>query len=454
MQLKKKTLHFVGIGGIGMCGLAELSLNIGNRVTGSDLRDGPQVRHLMKMGIPVSIGHSPKNVRDGTDIVIYSSAISKNNVELATARKMGLTVIRRAEALAEMMRLKRGVVVAGTHGKTTTTALLASVFAFAGKDPTVVAGGRLDLFQSTARLGNSEWFIAESDESDGSFHHLYPELAVLTNIDDDHIDFYGSFSKLKKSFLKFLEKIPFYGTLIACGDCANVREVIGGTFPRKVLFYGLKQNNDFILKRYKGKYSVYYKKKIWGRFRSPLMGEYNGLNSLAALVCGWQAGIGKDVLLNGLEAFQGVQRRMELKGRAKGVTFYDDYAHHPAEVKSVLQALKQGFPKNRKVILFQPHRFSRLKYHWSGFLKSFASADVLYVSEVYSAGERSLRGVHSERFVEQIRHRNSRFISDNELVPVITSALKRGDVFITLGAGSVGRFGEEILARFSSRPSR
>ena len=433
-----------------MCGLAELLHNMGSQVTGSDLQNNAQVRRLCEMRIPISIGHSPLNVSETTDIVVYSSAVTEDNVELATARERGLTVIRRAEALAEMMRLKRGIVVAGTHGKTTTTALLASVFAFAEKDPTVVAGGRLDLFQSTARLGNSEWFIAESDESDGSFLHLYPELAVLTNIEDDHLDFYGSFLELKKSFLMFLEKIPFYGALIACGDCPNVREVIGSRFSKKVWFYGLRENNDFVLKEEKGKYIVYYEKKKWAMLNTPLMGEYNALNSLAALVGGWQAGIEKKVLLEGLQSFQGVQRRMELKGKHGQITFYDDYAHHPTEVQAALTALKKQFPENRIVALFQPHRYTRFKYHWDNFLKSFSSADVLYVSEVYPASEKPLEGIRSEKFIQQINHPRKHFISEKNVMSDISGILEPGDIFVTLGAGSVSRFGEDILSNLRS----
>lgn len=433
-----------------MCGLAELLHNMGSQVTGSDLQNNTQVQRLSEMGIPTSIGHSPSNVSETTDIVVYSSAVTEDNVELVAARERGLTVIRRAEALAEMMRLKRGIVVAGTHGKTTTTALLASVFSFAEKDPTVVAGGRLDLFQSTARLGNSEWFIAESDESDGSFLHLYPELAVLTNIEDDHLDFYGSFLELKKSFLMFLERIPFYGALIACGDCPNVREVIGNRFSKKVWFYGVKENNDFILKEEKGERVVYYEQQKWATLKTPLMGEYNALNSLAALVSGWQAGIEKRILLEGLKSFQGVQRRMELKGKHKQIIIYDDYAHHPTEVRAALTALKRQFPENRVVALFQPHRYTRFKYHWNNFLESFSSADVLYVSEVYPASEKPLKGIRSEKFIQQIKHPRKHFISEKNIASDISGILEPGDIFVTLGAGSVSRFGEEVLSNLRS----
>ena len=450
MQLENKTLHFVGIGGIGMCGLAELLHNLGSRVTGSDIQENFQVQRLLKMGIPISIGHSAAHVSQDTDIVVYSSAIPDSNVELVEARRRGVTLIRRAEALAEMMRLKKGLVVAGTHGKTTTTALLGSIFSFAKQDPTVVAGGRLDLFQSTARLGQGEWFIAESDESDGSFLHLFPELVILTNIDDDHLNFYGSFDKLKKSFSQFLSKVPFYGTVIACGDCKNVREIISEKLAPKVWFYGLEDHNDFVLKREKGKNSVYHKNKKWAEIKTPLIGESNVLNNLAALVCGSQVGIKKEILLEGLATFKGVQRRMEFKGESQGVLFYDDYAHHPTEVEATLKGISERFPDRRKVVWFQPHRYTRFQYSWDKFLKSFSCADVLYLSEVYSANEKPLKGIDSQNFVKQIKHPSCHFVSEKNILNILPQ-LRPNDVFITLGAGSVYRLGEQLLSRLKSQ---
>ncbi len=446
-QLQKKNLHFIGIGGIGMCGLAELLHNLGTRVTGSDLQESSQVKHLKSIGIPIFIGHSSSHIDDQVNIVVYSSAIKLDNVEIVEARKRGLTVIRRAEALAEMMRLKQGIVVAGTHGKTTTTAFLASIFSMAGKDPTVVAGGRLDLFQSTAHLGKSKWFIAESDESDGSLHHLYPELVILTNIDDDHIDFYGSFLELKKSFSDFLKKVPFYGSIIVCGDCPHIKEIIDFQFSKKLWLYGFKSHNDFVLKKENQNYIIYYKKKKWGELNLPLKGDYNALNALGALVCAWQSGIKKEVLFKGLENFKGVQRRMELKGSVNDILFFDDYAHHPTEIQVVLSSLKEQYPNHRKVILFQPHRYTRFKHCWKKFLNSFFAADHVYISEVYSAGEKSLKNINSKQFVKECSHPKCFFIEDQNLVSQLASHLKSGDIFITLGAGSVYRFGENILKK-------
>ena len=433
-----------------MRGLAELLHNLGGQVTGSDLQESDQTRQLAALGIPVFIGHNPSYIGEKTGIVVYSSAIKENNQELAEARRRGLTVIHRAEALAEMMRLKRGIVVAGTHGKTTTTALLASIFSFAGKDPTVVAGGRLDLFQSTARLGNSPWFIAESDESDGSFHHLFPELAVLTNIDSDHVDFYGSFQELKNSFSKFLKKIPFYGSAIICGDCLHAREAAKSSFSGKLWLYGFSAENDFILKKKGAHYEICHKGKKWGDLKTPLWGAHNALNALGALVCGWQAGLDRETIFKGLESFQGVQRRMEKKGHFRGIDFFDDYAHHPTEIEAVLSGLRERFPARRKVVLFQPHRYTRFKNCWKGFLSCFSLADQVYVSEVYPAGEEPLEGVDSETFARQNRQPRCQFLPESAVTAEIPAALRPGDIFITLGAGSVYRFGEEVLRQLEA----
>jgi len=448
MHLKNKNLHFIGIGGIGMCGLAELLYNSGCKVTGSDLQEGAEVLRLKKLGIPIFIGHKASHLDSQTDIVVYSSAIRNNNPEREEAKNRQLPVIHRAEALAEMMRLKQGIVVAGSHGKTTTTAFLAGLFFSAGKNPTVVAGGRLDLFQSTAHLGKSKWFIAESDESDGSFHHLFPELVILTNIDDDHLDFYGSLIEMKKNFYDFLKKIPFYGAVIACGDCPNVREVLKA-FPKKCYFYGFSKENDFILQKQNKTYSVNYKNKLWAEFQSPLKGDYNALNALGAMICAWMTGVKKQALATGLQNFKGVKRRREFKGNIKGCLFYDDYAHHPTELKALLSSMKDEFSDRRLITLFQPHRYTRFKNCWEGFLKSFADTDCLYVLPVYPAGESPITGINSPNFIQQIRHPLARFIKEEQVVPQLAKKIKKGDLVLTVGAGSVYRYGEKLLSKLS-----
>ena len=449
-HLLNKNLHFIGIGGIGMCGLAELLYNSGCRVTGSDLQEGAEISRLKKLGIPIYIGHKASHLDSKTDIVVYSSAIKKDNVEFQEAKNRSLPVIHRGEALAEMMRLKQGIVVAGSHGKTTTTAFLASIFFNAGKSPTVVAGGRLDLFQSTARLGNSKWFIAESDESDGSFHHLFPELTVLTNIDDDHLDFYGSLVEIKKNFYDFLKKIPFYGAVIACGDCKNVKEVLGNNFSRKLYTYGFSKQNDFVLKKDKSHYIIYYKGEEWERFKVPLKGDYNALNALGALVCSWLAGLKKENIFKGLASFRGVKRRRELKGEWKGCFFYDDYAHHPTELSALLFSLKEEFKERRIVALFQPHRYTRFKNCWNRFLTCFSHADKLFVLPVYPAGEKALKGFNSESFIRQIKHPLVQLLDEKSYISVLSKELRSGDIFITLGAGSIYRYGETLLSHLKS----
>ena len=452
-HLQNKNLHFIGIGGIGMCGLAELLHNAGSFVTGSDLQEGTEVSRLRGLGIPIYIGHDPSHLDEKVDIVVYSSAVQKDNVEFKEAKNRGLPVIHRSEALAEMMRLKQGIVVAGSHGKTTSTAFLASVFSSAGKSPTVVAGGRLDLFQSTARLGNSEWFIAESDESDGSFHHLFPELILLTNIDDDHLDFYGSLLEIKKNFAEFLKKIPFYGSVIACGDCENVMEVLGNHFDRKVWLYGFQKHNDFILKKNNSFYSIYHKKEKWGELVIPLKGDYNALNALGALVCSWEAGLKKEHIFNGIKNFQGVKRRREFKGEWRDCIFFDDYAHHPTEILAVLSSFKEQFPKRRIVALFQPHRYTRFKNCWNGFLQCFLSADKLFVVPVYPAGEEPLQSFDSQSFVKRIPYPEVVLLDEKNLLSVLSKELKEGDLFVTLGAGSVYRYGESLLSQLKKTDS-
>ena len=449
VYLQNKRIHFIGIGGIGMCGLAELLHNSGSPVTGSDLQEGPEVRHLRSLGIPVFIGHKASHLSPETDIVVYSSAVQKDNVEIQEAESRSLPVIHRGEALAEMMRRKQGIVVAGSHGKTTTTAFLGELFFSAGKNPTVVAGGRLDMFQSTAHLGKSEWFIAESDESDGSFHHLFPELVVLTNIDNDHLDFYGSLVEMKKNFFDFLKKVPFYGSVIACGDCSNVREVLGKGFPRRLWFYGLKDQNDFILKRDRDllTYTVWHKGAKWGNLDIPLRGEYNALNGLGAAVCAWQAGLKKADIFKGLKAFKGVKRRREKKGEWRDCVFFDDYAHHPTEISAFLSGLREEFKESRILVLFQPHRYSRLKHCKTGFLNCFSQADKLFVLPVYPAGEKPLTGVSSKDLVHSIKKPEALFIEERDLFSVFSKELKAKDLFVTLGAGSVGRFGETLLSQ-------
>ncbi len=444
-------LHFVGIGGIGMCGLAELLHYAGSFVTGSDLVENLQVKRLRGLGIPVSIGHKKENIRKA-EILIQSSAVPEDNIEIQEGRKLKLPVIKRSEALAEIMRLKRGLVVAGTHGKTTTTHLLSQIFIHNKKDPVVVIGGRSHLFQSTAFPGKGDWFIAESDESDGGFKNLSPEIAVVTNIDREHLDYYGSFEKLKAGFLSFVLKVPFYGCVVAYGDQKVLRDLLSN-IDRKVIFYGFNKNNHFVLERVSFlKYRVFVNGEEIGMFRAPLPGSMNALNTLSACATAMTIGFSFEECCLSFHKFKGVDRRFHKKGENKGIEFYDDYAHHPTEIRAVLSAFREQFGKNKKlVVLFQPHRFTRTADCWTDFLTCFAEADQVFLTNIYSAGEAQKKGITSEKLAGEIKHSSCVYCPEENMFPLLMRTLKAGDVFITMGAGSVYRYGEQLLNLFQEQ---
>ena len=441
-------VHFVGIGGIGMCGLAELLHYSGSFVTGSDLVSNTQTERLKRLGVSVSLGHKTENINN-SEIVIQSSAVPDNNMEIQEARRKGLYIIKRSEALAEIMRLKRGLVVAGTHGKTTTTHLLSQIFLRNKKDPTVVIGGRSHLFQSTAFLGKGEWFIAESDESDGGFKHLSPEVAVITNVDKDHLDYYGSYEKLKEAFLSFVLKVPFYGCVIAWGDQKTLRDLFS-SINQKVIFYGFNENNHFILQKKDFlKYDVFINKERIGLLEAPLPGAMNALNTLAACATAMMVGLSFEECNNSFKNFQGVDRRFHKKAEIKGIQFYDDYAHHPTEVKAVLSAFRELFgTEKRLVVLFQPHRFSRTKECWTDFLTCFDQADEVFLTDIYPAGEAPLKGVSSVELVKGMSHPSSSYCPEENVISALSKTLKEGDVVITMGAGSVYKYGETLIKKF------
>ena len=443
-------LHFVGIGGIGMCGLAELLFHSGSFVTGSDLKNNTQINRLKSIGIPVFIGHKKEHI-ENAEIVIQSSAVPEDNIEIQSAKDRKIPVIKRSEALAEIMRLKRGLVVAGTHGKTTTTHLLAQIFIYNKKDPTVVIGGRSHLFHSTAFPGKGEWFIAESDESDGGFRHLSPEIAVVTNIDRDHLDYYGSFEKLKSAFLHFVLKVPFYGCVVAWGDQKILRELLSN-IDRKVIFYGFNEDNHFVLKKTDSlKYKVYVSGEEMGLLTVPLPGSMNVLNTLSACATAMITGISFKECNAAFRNFKGVDRRFHKKGEWSGVEFYDDYAHHPTEARAVLSAFREKFGTKKKlVVLFQPHRFSRTADCWSDFVTCFTEADRVLVTDIYPAGESSMPGISSEKLAEEIKHHSCSYCPEQNILSVLQKTLKPGDLLITMGAGSVYRFGERILNSLKS----
>ncbi|MCE3010857.1 MAG: UDP-N-acetylmuramate--L-alanine ligase [Proteobacteria bacterium] len=450
MRLQKSKFHFVGIGGIGMCGLAELLHNMGAQVSGSDLNSNANTERLAQLGVKIFKGHSESHLQDA-DVLVYSSAVQTNNPEVMAARKRKIPMIPRAEALAEIMRLKRGVAVAGTHGKTTTTSMLASIFLEAQSEPTIVIGGRFDLIQSTARLGKGEWLVAEADESDGSFNKLSPEFAIITNIDNDHMDYYKSFENLQKAFVAFANKVPFYGHVAVCGDEVRNRELFQN-FSKPISFYGFDEANDFVLKGSQGTYELFEndleqkKMKKLGSLKLSIPGTHNALNATAAVIIALKAGFSFEVIQKGLERFQGVDRRFHFKGEKAGIKVYDDYGHHPTEVRATLQAFREKFPQARLVVYFQPHRFSRTESCWHDFTQSFGDADVILLADIYPAGESPIEGIHSQRLASEIKHHQVHYIpKESDLLSGVKSRLKSGDVFITLGAGDGWKLGMSVL---------
>lgn len=449
-----------------MCGLAELLHNMGAKVTGSDIAENANVVRLRDLGLQISIGHNAVNIGNA-EVVVYSSAVKSDNPEFREARKLKVPLIPRAEALAEMMRIKRGLAIGGSHGKTTTTSLAASIFLEAGVKPTIVVGGRLDLIKSTALLGEGQWLVAEADESDGSFLKLSPEIVVITNIDNDHLDHYGNIENLKRAYYDFAMKIPFYGLAIVCGDDPLVREVFAD-FPKRIIFYGFDQANDLRLEGEKGSYAVYSEGKLLGDFKMQVPGRHNALNACAALASGLEAGFAFATCARGLAQFEGVDRRFQHKGTIKksgagassagasDIDIYDDYGHHPTEVRAVLQAFREKFPDRRLVTVFQPHRYSRTQLCWSDFTECFKNTDLLYICDIYAAGEKPIAGITTENLCAEIKNAQAvhlkgdsavdgKAIGCTERAGIIAKAMKSGDIVVTLGAGDVWKLGMELL---------
>lgn len=429
-----------------MCGLAELLKSMGAQVSGSDLAENQNTDRLQKLGVKFFKGHNQANVGDA-DVVVYSTAVKADNPEIEVARAKKIPLIPRAEALAEIMRLKRGIAVSGTHGKTTTTSMVASILLHANTNPTIFVGGRLDRIDSTALLGEGEWLVAEADESDGSFHKLSPEIAVITNIDSDHLDHFKTFENLQRAFYDFALKLPFYGACVVCGDDPEVVKLFKD-FPKKIIFYGFNDDNDWQVKGNNGHYEVYQNGKLQGKMKIHVPGRHNALNALAAVISSVESGLSVSECLKGIETFQGVDRRFQLKGEVAGIKVYDDYGHHPTEVRAVLQAFKEKFPNSSLVVAFQPHRYSRTQHCWHEFTTCFTQADKLLLLDVYPAGEKPIAGIDSAKLIKEIKHSNSNYIPKTEVTPEkILSILNPGDVFLTLGAGDGWKLGMDVLAK-------
>ena len=457
MFAKIQRIHFVGIGGIGMSGIAEVLLNLGYKVSGSDLKHSAITERLAGIGATIFEGHRAENVT-GAEVVVTSSAISAENPEVAEARKLHIPVIQRAEMLAELMRLKYGIAIAGMHGKTTTTSMVAAVLAGGGLDPTVVVGGRVDAMGSNARLGKSHYLVAEADESDRSFLKLSPVLSVVTNIDREHMDCYRNMGDVKKTFLEFMDHVPFYGMVVVCNDDPVLRRL----FPqvrRRMITYGTRRGSDFHIRDGVvaavepsgpvSRFRVTYKENDLGEFQLHVPGAHNVLNATAAIAVGVGLDISVDQIRAALASFRGVDRRFQLRGRVNGVSVIDDYGHHPTEIRATLAAAKQcGF---RKVyVVFQPHRYTRTRDLIEQFGKAFGDADSLLVLDIYAASEQPIEGITGEALARKIP--GARYVgSFAEAADEIAAQAQEGDMILTLGAGSVSQLGGMILEKLGTK---
>ncbi len=453
MYRKQYHIHFVGIGGIGMSGIAELLLNLGYKVSGSDLKSSDTTERLKRFGGTIFRGHEAHQV-ENANVVVVSSAVDDNNPEIQAARQVSIPVIPRAEMLAELMRLKYSIAIAGAHGKTTTTSIVAAVLDRGGLDPTVVIGGKLKSIDTNARLGEGEFIVAEADESDGSFLKMSPAIAVVTNIDREHLDHYGDLDDIKSAFLNFIDRIPFYGLAILCLDNESVQDLIPD-IKKRYTTYGISAQADIQAKnvrfdRLQSRFSLYRRGDHLGDVRLNLPGIHNVYNSMASVAVGLELSIPFDTIKDALETLEGVQRRMEIKGECNGITVVDDYGHHPTEIKATLQAAKEAWPDRRIVVVFQPHRYSRTRALFDDFTRSFYQSDILLVLPIYSAGEKVLEDVDSFSMCDGIREHGHREVICKEnlmaAVAELKDILQTGDILLTLGAGDVWKVGESLLA--------
>jgi UDP-N-acetylmuramate--alanine ligase len=454
MFFRPQHLHFTGIGGIGMSGIAEVLLNLGYQISGSDVKLSATTERLEKMGARVFEGHQASNVGEARALVV-SSAVDAQNPEVQEARRMQIPVIPRGELLAELMRLKYGIAVAGSHGKTTTTSMTATILNFAGLDPTVVVGGRVGTMGgSNARVGHSDFLVVESDESDGSFLKLAPIVAVVTNIDREHLDHYPSLDAIRAAFIEFVNKIPFYGAAIVCLDDPNVQGILP-EIRRRTITYGTTSQADLEAidigcGHFASDFALRYRTAHLGRFHLGIPGRHNVLNAMAAVAVALELEVKPDTIREALATFSGVDRRFQVRGKEKGITVVDDYGHHPTEIRATLDGARLcGF--RRVHVLFQPHRYTRTFHLMDEFARSFHQADHLYVMDIYAASEQPIEGVTAESLVERIRqfgHRSVEHVGTMDRgVEAMLGAARDGDLVLTLGAGSVWQAGEKVLSR-------
>jgi len=457
MFFRPQHLHFAGIGGIGMSGIAEVLLNLGYEISGSDLKLSPITERLAGMGARVYEGHQASNVA-GARALVVSSAVDEQNPEVQEARRLQIPVIPRGELLAELMRLKYGIAVAGSHGKTTTTSMTATILNYAGLDPTVVVGGRVGTMGgANARVGHSDFLVVESDESDGSFLKLAPIIAVVTNIDREHVDHYPSLDHIRAAFIEFVNKVPFYGAVIVCLDDANVQGILPA-IRRRTITYGTTAQADFeasdiVCGPFASDYRLGYRGTDLGTFHLGVPGRHNVLNSVAAIATAMELEVKPDVIREALATFSGVDRRFQVKGKEAGITVVDDYGHHPTEVRATLDSARLcGFRHIH--VLFQPHRYTRTFHLMDEFARSFHQADSLFVMDIYAASEPPIEGVTAESLVERIRqfgHRGVEYVGTLDRgVDALLKVAQEGDLVLTLGAGSVYQAGDKVLAKLKA----
>ncbi len=454
---RKHHVHFIGVGGIGMSGIASVLLELGYKVSGSDLRNSSTIKRLTASGALISIGHRADNVH-GADVVVVSSAVSKDNVELKEAKRHGIPVIPRAQMLAELMRLKKfGIAVSGTHGKTSTTSMIGAALEEAGIDPTLIIGGQVLSIDTNARWGSGDFLVAEADESDGSFLYLTPSIAVVTNIEEEHLDYYKDLEAIKRSFTSFLNKVPFYGALILCGDDENLMDC--ATFIRKrAITYGIEKGNciqarNIEYKGYGSEFEVWFEGKCLGGISLNVPGLHHVRNSLAAVGVGIELELPFETIARGLERYRGVKRRFEILYDSSELTIIDDYAHHPTEILTTLKAARACFPSRRLVVAFEPHRYSRTMALMQEFKCAFDEADRIIITEIYPASEEPIVGITGKRLAREVEQSFGKIVDfvENtfELPEYLQSVVRPSDVVITLGAGSIGRVAHKIVEALS-----
>ena len=453
---KLKHIHMIGIGGTGMNGIAEVLLNLGYKVTGSDVAANDATRRLGRLKAGISIGHKARNV-EGADVVVISSAIRGDNVEVLEARLRKIPIIPRAEMLAELMRMKYGIAVAGSHGKTTTTSMIATILDRGGFDPTIVVGGRLNTIGANARLGAGEFFVAEADESDKSFLYLSPFIAVLTNIDAEHLDQYKDVEELKATFIRFANKVPFYCPIVLCLDDPNLQGIIPA-LERRIITYGFSTQSDISARdlrfdKFSSESALTHKGRPLGTLKLNVPGKHSVLNAMASVAVGLDLDMPPALILEALESYAGTGRRFELKAEVRDMMVVEDYAHHPTEIRATLDAAKRGWPR-RVVAVFQPHRYTRMAHLKSDFARSFNQADVLVLTEIYPAGEEPIPGVTGRALfddVQQFGHKDVHFEADLKKVPAaLLKIVRPGDIVIFLGAGNITKVVPEFVKKLEA----